>query len=278
MRFFLSKPKRSYVTCRDRDDGGGAQIAACISTMIYARMKGIEYAHTPLSDIAHRPDDMTPDAWAAAWENWFSLGAGETAAADLEAAGMKTARIARPHHYRPRSNRLQIVAHCHRFTNHHPQGWADIAPDLRRKYAITPKPTAFDADHLHIALHLRRGDVDLSGQFAERFTPVTRILPTLDRICGESAGKPVRIHVFSQGDPSDFPELAERGAVFHLDEDVFESFHAMASADVLFTAKSSFSYLAGVIGTGRVIYEPFWHPPLPGWEGLEGAEPIQTEE
>ena len=37
-------------------------------------------------------------------------------------------------------------------------------------------------------------------------------------------------------------------------------------SDILVTAKSTFSYLAGLINlTGLVIYEPFWFPPWDDW-------------
>ena len=48
-------------------------------------------------------------------------------------------------------------------------------------------------------------------------------------------------------------------------DDVFETFHHFVQSDILFVAKSTFSYLGGVIGGNVCIGEPFWHPPLPGW-------------
>ena len=47
------RPKESFITCRDRDDGGGAQISARISAMILARLRGLTYAHSPVAEVAH---------------------------------------------------------------------------------------------------------------------------------------------------------------------------------------------------------------------------------
>jgi len=94
------RPKDSFITCRDRDDGGGAQISARISTMILARLKGMTYAHTPVSDVAHRPEDVPEAEWAQAWEGFFNLGHGEIQAADLKDP---LRAIAKPHRFWPRS-------------------------------------------------------------------------------------------------------------------------------------------------------------------------------
>ncbi|WP_372398428.1 hypothetical protein ABMY26_17235 [Azospirillum sp. HJ39] len=41
----------------------------------------------------------------------------------------------------------------------------------------------------------------------------------------------------------------------------------LSTADVLITSRSSFSYLGGVLGRRNsvTLYNPFWHPALPGW-------------
>jgi hypothetical protein len=44
-----------------------------------------------------------------------------------------------------------------------------------------------------------------------------------------------------------------------------DAFKAMVQADVLLTAKSSFSYLAGLTGRGIVLHEPGHRPPPSDW-------------
>lgn len=264
---FLLRPKDSYLTCRDRDDGGGAQISARISTMICARLKGLTYAHSPVSDVAHVPPETTPAAWSQAWEDCFSLGAGEVPAAEIEARGYPVVAVPKPHRFFPRSRRLQVVAHCHKVTDHHPEAWAAIAPQLREKYFLSPKPqlTGYDDGRVQVAVHLRRGDVGSSGRFSERFTADDLVLARLRRVVEIIGPDHATVRLFSQGPPEDFRAFTDLGVQLHLDDDVFESFHHFVRSDVLFTAKSTFSYLGGVIGGNLCLYEPFWHPPLPGW-------------
>ena len=74
-----------------------------------------------------------------------------------------------------------------------------------------------------------------------------------------------KLNIFSQGQPSDFQDFFEYEPDIFLDEDEFKTFHSLVKADVLIMAKSSFSYLAGLLNEGIVIYEPFWHKPQRNW-------------
>ena len=267
MPLFL-RPKDSYLTCRDRDDGGGAQISARISTMICAQLKGLTYAHSPVSDVAHVPAGTTPAAWSQKWEEFFNLGAGEVTAAEIEARGYPVVPVKKPHRfYFPRSQRLHVVAHCHKVTDKHPAAWAAIAPAIREKYLLTPKPqlAGYDDGKVQIAVHMRRGDVGSTGQFSERFTADDLVLNRLKRVLNVVGAERATVRLFSQGQPDDFRAFTELGARLHLDDDVFESFHHFVRSDVLFVAKSTFSYLGGVIGGNVCLCEPFWHPLLPEW-------------
>lgn len=93
--------------------------------------------------------------------------------------------------------------------------------------------------------------------------------------------------VFTEGD--DESEVAELKAVaadvgVNLNGDVLHVFHALASADVLIMAHSSFSLTAAVYGVpGQlVIYDPFWHSGVPSWirvkDGVVGGEAWSWQE
>lgn len=275
MQIPFYRPKDSYITCRDRDDGGGAQISARISTMILARMKGLGYAHSPVSEVAHAPAGLDDAAWSRTWEDFFNLGHDELPAAELEAKGYPLRTVKKPHRFFPRSGCLQVVAHCHKVTDRHPEAWAAIAPLLRERYSLTAKPGLGDYDdgRVQIAVHLRRGDVGSSGRFSERFTGDDVVLERLRKVIAAVGQDRARVRLFSQGAPESFSAFTTLGASLHLDDDVFETFHHFVRSDLLFLAKSTFSYLGGVIGGQTCIYEPFWHPKLPGWlspEDLNG--------
>ncbi len=278
----LLRPKESYITCRGRDDGGGAQVMACASAMIYARLRGLTYAHSPLTQVAHAPAGVEVADWSAAWEKCFALGAGEVSAADLEARGMPVVAVPKPHRFWPRSHRLHVVAHCHKVTDRHPEEWAAVAPVLRRKYFSSPKPVLPDdpPDAIRVSIHVRRGDVASSGRFAERFTADGEILRRVARLLdGLGADRErVVLRMFSEGEPAEFAAFAAAGATLHLGEDAFTTFHHLVCSQVVVLAKSTFSYLAGLIGGGLCLYEPFWHPPLPGWLTFGAVDSLSPHE
>jgi hypothetical protein len=265
--FPFLRPQDGFITCRDRDDGGGAQVAARISTMIFAGLKGLSYAHSPLAEVAHVPAGTRPEDWSRRWEEFFNLGAGEISAAEVEARGYPLRPVAKPHRFLPRSRCLHVVKHCHKVTDRHPEAWATLAPRLREKYRLSPKPAlaGYDDGRVQVAVHLRRGDVGASGRFSERFTADEVVLARVRRVIDAVGPERATVRLFSQGSPDDFRAFAGLGVQLHLDDDVFETFHHFVRSDILFTAKSTFSYLGGVIGGKVCVAEPFWHPSLPGW-------------
>lgn len=273
---FGRNPKMAYVTCRDRRDGGGAQVGAQLSAILYAALHGATYAHTPFQEIAHGPENQDPDDWVAAWENFFSIGEGEVHASELPE--LKEVELSKPHRKSPKKGALNIVHHCHKVTNHHPEAWNALRPSMRQKYFNHAKPSTplDDKSKLNIAVHVRRGDVTQDGTFSERFTEGTTIHAHVHRVV-ELLGKDrCQVHLFTQAgqDLSEFDSLTPQ---WHLDLDPLTSIHAMVSADVLFAAKSCFSWLAGLIGTGQVIQDDFWHPSMPDWINFSDLPELSDE-
>lgn len=113
-----------------------------------------------------------------------------------------------------------------------------------------------------VAVHIRRGDV--SEREAERFTPNEVLVNQIDQLDRMLASFPHEIHVFSEGEEVEFGPICDR-ATMHLNDDVFECFHALMHADIFVMAKSSFSYTTALLARGIVIYNPFWHAPLQQW-------------
>jgi len=69
---------------------------------------------------------------------------------------------------------------------------------------------------------------------------------------------------FSQGDRSDFKGI--ENVRFHLDEDVFSTFHHLVSADVIVMAKSSFSWVAALLSKGIKIHaRGSYHGKMSSW-------------
>jgi hypothetical protein len=141
---------------------------------------------------------------------------------------------------------------------------------LRDKYwnqrSKNPMKSSFDCTRVNIAVHVRRGDVvqwkkDKVGNYQARYVDNLYFINILKQIMKTLQGKPISIHLYSQGELaqfSDFKVFTEM--IFHIDEDVFQTFHDMVCSDILVMSPSDFSYMAGIISKGTKIAKfPFWH-------------------
>jgi len=273
LRFFRLRYRvggsRRYVTCAGKVDGAGAQAQAVVSVMLFARAVGARYVHTPFSVIDHNPDS-SPD-WQARWERFFNFGVGELPAAALHDRGMPRVQVVSPFQVTS-TGVLYEIPHCY-------ATWAlgrallpGLLAELRGRLLADKPVVAASHNGLRVAIHMRRGDVTEDGPHARRFTEtatIERLFQGLERAL-RMADVPFSATLYSQGDPAQFSALAEQGVIIDTRDDPFETFMQLVTADVLVTAKSSFSYLAGLLSRGVVLYQPFWHGPLDGWVRQSG--------
>lgn len=243
------------VTCLGKRDGGGAQVHAVMSAMLFARAMGVPYFHTPFAAVMHGAD---PAAFAARWEKAFNLGLG--VAQVPRRIPVVTGEAAIRGYRGPPA----VVAqqHFHAFADSEPNLYAGIVRDLRPRLALPPRSFAAPT----IAVHVRRGDIVGQPSYAKRFTDNATLARHIGTALRDFPGH--RVRIFSQGAEADFeglPDVCE----FELDTDIFATFSGLIEADCLIMAKSSLSYVAGLYSRGTVYYEPFWHRPLSSWRILD---------
>jgi hypothetical protein len=243
----MDQPKTSYLTPAYFLDGIGRHVMIAISTILRARETGLTYAHRPFGAIARGVS-------AEKTEKHFNLGHGEVQLKDIE----KDPNI-----------EIKRVAHV----LYYPKIWPTVAASFKAKYNLTPKTCWYDPNKVNVAIHVRRGDIT-KEKYAERYTTNAEILYVQQQIASLQCD--FAFHVFSQGKPEDFKELA--GLTLHLDEDPLDTFHHLMTADVLVMAKSSFSYAAALLSDGIIVYS--WHgqSPLPEWVfvGRDGVLDVET--
>jgi hypothetical protein len=150
-------------------------------------------------------------------------------------------------------------------------------------------------EECEVAVHIRRGD---AAAIPKRFTPndvVRRALETHfasssyddekeeeeddddNDESGQCRSGALVVCIFSEGKEEDFElgDLSQSSGIdirYHLDESVLGTFHNLVTAPELVIAKSSFSYAAALLSTGKVYYlDEFWHAPLDDWTHLTGS-------
>jgi hypothetical protein len=247
------------ITCLGRHDGAGAQALAVVSTLLWAEATGCRYLHTPFAQMAHRVD-ATREEWAARWERFLNLGHGERRV--QRSARIIPARdlLTRPETLaKPRTVVAAPYFHWREFQA--PGTLERLRPLLRRKYSSGSKSGVRihrgAPGSLMMAIHVRRGDITEDRR--DFYTHNDLVMNTIEgvRAVARDLGRTLHLNLFSEGPEEMFAPFAAAGCTLHLDRDPFEAFHNMVSADILVQAKSSFSYLAGMISTGIVLHERY---------------------
>ena len=283
---------KSAVTCSNRIlDGGGAQILRAVSCLALAHDRGLDYVHTPLASVAHN-DDNNPH-WTEQWNHFFNL---SQAGSDRPRNSYVTevppkSKKKRTGHVRPDPPGVLYVLHdALHLCRSRPEIFLPIIPIIREAYdgsgqkpALCYKRCLPDTSSrvlvLTVACHIRRGDIvhkHSKHGAIERLVPCShfanvltwvREIDALD-LFGTTVSVLWDVHVYSQGDMDEFEPLLECECItFHLNEDVFSTFHHLCSADVLIMSRSDFSFVAGLLSKGTKLFcpPPFWHAPVPGW-------------
>ena len=167
-------------------------------------------------------------------------------------------------------------------------GYESVTPHIKNQYG----PSMFEVSPIHLykigrsgrqkklpprkdacemAVHVRRGD---AVAIPKRFTPDNVIRDSLEANFGGSATSPV-LCIFSEGKIEDFSIHQASSSLdirYYLNGPTLDTFHNLVTVPELVIAKSSFSYSAALLNTGKVYYlEEFWHTPLDHWINLNST-------
>jgi hypothetical protein len=142
---------------------------------------------------------------------------------------------------------------------------------LKRHIVHYPIKTS---DAFTIAVHIRRG----------KFSPCTGTYNGYDPYLPNAHYQQLiqkymqpnpQVVIFSQTKSFEsFDAVYEKGYEVYLDEDNTHVWKTLVVADVVIQSRSSFSLIPAVMSQRRVIYTPFWHAPLEGWD-VVGANLLQ---
>ena len=251
------------ITCTGLSgEGAGSQALMVMNAINFARAFGLTYVHSPFTIIEH--SDRPMEEWAAAWEAFFNLGAGEavcdTGRLDAVNFSYNFNDLDRCFEWRSRGDEL---AH----------GFKAIIPEFRRKFYLnkSPRRTA----EMTVAVHIRRGDVLPDN--LDYYTSNESILRTITSVKSilDTHKVEYKLRVYSQGNCADFEGLSLPGVEFFLDVDAVWKLQELIEADVLVMAKGCFSYCAGLISDGIKICEArtISADELPGWRWLYLSPP-----
>lgn len=266
----IFSPPRLRVGIVPRGDGGGAQLQASLATFASARQRGLEYVHIPLSVVEHREESR--EQWVERWNSLFSFPANSgpgTRAFSLDSR-FSTLRAV----LRYRESAVLCSRGFRKLADRSPRVYENVRKEIRGFYRSEPSRAGREPAAARVlSAHVRRGDVKTVGRASFRYTPNSEILESIGGLV--AANQDVQVVIFSNGTLAELQEFVDRGWEVRNELDAIETFRCLIESDVLVMAKSSFSYVAGLVSSGEVWYENFWHPPLPSWKRLDSEAPIQ---
>lgn len=270
-------------------DGIGAQVHRILCVMALARQFSLGYLHTGVRRVryqgwASQTTGQRDADYVAKWESFLNLGHGLPTPESCGLAFAKTHErqrlrlwsawwLARKH----KDNELARIKSAYPVVDRAPAAYELVRDELRTRYLLSDKPPlCFSPERLNVAIHIRRGDVTPQSQWARRFVPNQVYVRLMRNIAAVAGRERVHFHIYSEGElgcPRDrFEELLVAPHVsFHLNEDVFSTFHHLARADVLVLGISSFSFVAGLYNSGVGLNFRHHNPQVPSWLSLKSS-------
>lgn len=260
------------LTCAGRTDGAGAQILGILSLQAFCEHYNFTYAHTPFAEIDH----TTSDDDVLAWENLFQLGTGYKTIFDFQSAKIVSISEYLKNPLLWFGNVIVSLPHAYEFADYCDDAYDSTISRLRTRLAAFHNN--LERKKVNIAVHIRRGDVD-ANRNPERFTSNESIFALLSFIAAEldAAGKGYEINIFSEGTHEDFLIFKRLNCIFHLNTNPIDVLKQLSVADILITAKSSFSYVAALINPNLVIHEKLRHRKRLNWVDRSDLESIKNE-
>lgn len=269
----------TYITCKGRNDGIGAQACGIISIMVAAKAFGLKYVHTPMKFVAHYPFPNPSlnelKFWTKAWEELLNFRFTHELLENTPGKRIHLDRKSMESYFDNQifqketvysTRDLHTIVTKYRDQESISDAWDKILPIIREGYSrdrnVVPH---FVKDRINIAVHIRRGDsTNNKRRFVEHDYFVNILKSIIDQLTERELD--YTIQIYSEGCISDFPEFQEfTNLTFRLNDDHLDTLHHMICSDILVMSKSTFSYLPALLNrNGIIIYKPFWLlPPKP---------------
>lgn len=229
-------------------DGFGAQYQKTIQTYIYCKLNNINFLYKPFSKVEHNYDNDIH--YIDKIEKLINLKNNIT--------NIDNNNCVSEISYSSISNYLESTVDLFCESPH--------MQFIKDCFWQNKDRNFFNNDKFNVSIQIRRENAHDNGQAGERATtPNQYFINVMNLIREKYKDKNILFHIYSQGNIQNFIDLSNSDVQFHLDENLFDTFTGMVSADVLVTSPSSFSYVAALISDGEIYYKRFWHNPRSNW-------------
>lgn len=238
-----------YITSdkgKDGVDGFGAHLLERMSAIAFAAHYKKTYVHQPFCKLAHNYEN-NPD-FHNEMELFANIGKGFPTMEGLDSKNVFSAK----------GYSLYVNKKIDSFYN------KDVLALFKINYYSTPKNEIpyFDKGRVNVAVHIRRGDV-LDMNLQGMLNSDEHYLAAMKKI--RKLYPSAKFFIYSEGKEEQFARFKLNDVELHLNEDIKDTFHALVTADILVTSKSTFSYTAALLSDGVIFYTPYGNPKLSHW-------------
>uniref|UniRef100_A0AB39JFH8 Uncharacterized protein n=1 Tax=Florenciella sp. virus SA2 TaxID=3240092 RepID=A0AB39JFH8_9VIRU len=248
---------KTLMTIEGKTDGFGSQLQAVFSLIAYCNYKGYTYVHTPMYKMHHNDENI--DNFSTYMNDFVNI-------EDKFTVVDKLSNYEKTIVHNVKEGPFVHGSYCPDYFYNN-----DILSLLREMYFSRKKPElSYDTSYNNIALHIRRGDVNLK-KYPSRYTSNEQYIELLKKMNLDNGV----IHIFSEGEEKSFQDIVDafpnNKFMMHINENIQSTFHHFVMADVLILAKSSFSYCAGLLNENTIIANlitRWWHKPLSSWKKI----------
>lgn len=241
-----------YFTVASRGDGFGAQFQGIIYNIMYIETNNKKFAYNPIKSMQHNYDNDTN--FLDKVEKFMNLKNNYINVASVP----------------PRDLTYYGPTECYGAVESNFESCiqSESFKKIKRLFWVGKK-SVYNNGKINIAIHIRRSNaVDVHIHDAGiRYSPNAYYLNAIRIIRTKYINDRDKLlfHIYSQGDLTDFDCYKSDDTVLHIDENLFDTFMGLVSANILVMSMSSFSYVSALLSDGEIYYKPFWHPPMKHW-------------
>lgn len=234
---------KNSLTNFPRNDGFGAQLQTVLFTIMFCGLTGRDFFYSPFNKIAHNYDN-DPD-FELKKEQLIGI-------KDIFPIADNSIEYSGSYVYEYVENHLDLALKTELFSK--------VKDNF---FKINNEQNRFKNNLTNVAVHFR--NINKVDSFDYGYIALDYFKDVIEFIRKFEKGEKI-FHIYSQGKEEDFKKLKNNDVVFHLNENVEDTFRDMVFADKLVTSKSSLSYSAALLSKGEIYYLPFWHRPASHWK------------
>ena len=249
-RHNICNNKRKKIIPVERNDGFGAQFQTIIFTILFAEFNNMEYVHRDISEMAHNYNNDPEFIYKI--NNFMNIHGNYPNMSSLDSYN-DVIYVPREEIYRHVEDNIDKYA-----------GNNQVINKIKQCFWKNKDRNVYKNNKFNIAVHIRRENQCDDGDVC-RVRPDIHFLNTMNNLRQFYKGKDVLFHIYSQGNIDSFDIYKNDDVVFHIDEDLYNTFIGLVGANALITSASSFSYVAALVTDAEVYYLPFWHKPKSNW-------------